>query len=259
MNNKNPDNSTIRQVLADLRAMGVPGGTTIEQLEQLSAGKTWREAFDRKWILRSYNENRVKFTRFSKDNVIQALKPTTAKLFAVLASYANQEGLVSASRPDLQEMTEMSDKTLDNAFADLIALGLITVMRAGRGRGRKTVYQVNPLEAHSGKTERQRTEAAAFFSHCGDVAKIAYYNLKNKTDAWCAHSVIDKTDPTAPFAYNEIARRDDEKKEPVAGTTDPTPQRGKHSPVSDGKSSEANSQALQGQMTAFDVIGGLPE
>lgn len=66
----------------------------------------------------------------------------TLLVLLALADFANDEGICFPSQTTLAKKSRLSSRQVRRVVGDLLASGELAIVRAGRGRGLKTIYRV---------------------------------------------------------------------------------------------------------------------
>lgn len=154
----NNENSTVKQVLLDLKASGGDAEAIDLLISQIEQDHTLRENADKLFQSHQYPEHSLNWFKLQGDiEFPRFLSPNAMTILIAMCQNMQTDNLLQVSRRDLIDITHLTSlKAVQPALKELVQNGCITEVIEASGR-RSAVYMVNPEIATVGKKKPHLT------------------------------------------------------------------------------------------------------
>ncbi len=163
MNNRNKNNSSLKQMLLDLEKVLVSDKSknSIEILKELKTltklleqNETYISKTDKIFNSHRYNDRNIHFTKFKnykRLQIIKKLSNSTVKVLMYMIQVMSQENLVGIKVKETNKELNMSLNTFRKSIDELETNGCITLLFTGKKDGIGSIYMLNPEIANNSK------------------------------------------------------------------------------------------------------------
>lgn len=153
---------TLQQFYADLKKFGITEDMTVAEMKEHMAEDNRESQFNQIWINRDYNDKKCGYTQVH-NNGTPLLKMTgnQIKIYLALMYYSRTSNKIAASAPVLQELTDLSEKTVRKAISGLRDNGFLIVQRPD-DPSEPTLYMLNPQVSSCCKVSLQKHKEFEF-------------------------------------------------------------------------------------------------
>lgn len=154
----NNENSTVKQVLLDLKASGGDAEAIDLLISQIEQDHTLRGNADKLFQSHQYPEHSLNWFKLQGDiEFPRFLSPNAMTILIAMCQNMQTDNLLQVSRRDLIDITHLTSlKAVQPALKELVQNGCITEVIEASGR-RSAVYMVNPEIATVGKKKPHLT------------------------------------------------------------------------------------------------------
>lgn len=153
---------TLKQFYADLKKFGITEDMTVAEMKEHMAEDNREAQFNQIWINRDYNDKKCGYAQVH-NNGTPLLKMTgnQIKIYMALMYYSRTSNKIAASAPVLQELTDLSEKTIRKAISGLRDSGFLIVQRPD-DPSEPTLYMLNPQVSSCCKVSLQKHKEFEF-------------------------------------------------------------------------------------------------
>lgn len=153
---------TLKQFYADLKKFGITEDMTVAEMKEHMAEDNRETQFNQIWINRDYNDKKCGYAQVH-NNGTPLLKMTgnQIKIYMALMYYSRTSNKIAASAPVLQELTDLSEKTIRKAISGLRDNGFLIVQRPD-DPSEPTLYMLNPQVSSCCKVSLQKHKEFEF-------------------------------------------------------------------------------------------------
>lgn len=158
-NSLNPYNSSIIQILLDLRTIAnIDNEAEILELcntllSKLDNRVTLQKQVDDKFKSHYYNEKDITFSKvenFKKLKFVNKLSANSVKMLFLIIQTVSQDNLIELRISTLVDILKISKPTAVKCLSELVECGAVSAIQ-NNNRTQGTIYMLNPTIAFSGK------------------------------------------------------------------------------------------------------------